>query len=94
MTWHDALKEARGSQQEHTLSYPFERGETVYRRMPKIVRPAKHLMAEPSSGPYLVDCQRSLSSIVLRGPATNELVDGGIDIPLDQILAGPLPELG
>ena len=46
-------------------------------------------MAEPSSGPYIVADQKTLSSVVLMDPKTQELVDQGADIPLDQILAGP-----
>jgi len=72
----------------------FEKREVVFRRMPSFARPGKRLMAEPtSSGPFIVEDQRSLSSLVLRDPRTNELVDAGVNIPLDQILAGPYRSL-
>ena len=52
-------------------------------------RPPKHLMGESSQGPYHVQEQRTLSSVVLFDPLKNALVDGGANIPLDQIVAGP-----
>ena len=64
-------------------------GETVFRRMPSKARPAKHLLGEPSSGPYAVVRQNTLNSVVLQDPATEQFVDGGANIPLEQILAGP-----
>ena len=33
--------------------------------------------------------QRTLSSVVLKDPKTNDLVDNGANVPIDQILAGP-----
>jgi len=64
-------------------------GEVVFRKMPSKARPAKHLLAEPSSGPYEVWKQHSFSSVQLRDPSTGNFVDGGRDIPLEQILTGP-----
>ena len=64
-------------------------GETVFRRMPGKARPAKHLLGEPSAGPYVVVRQATFSSVQLRNPATGEMVDKGGNIPLEQILAGP-----
>ena len=46
-------------------------------------------MAEPSLGPYVVEAQKSFSSLALKDPETGELVDKGANIPMDQILAGP-----
>ena len=51
-------------------------------------RPATHLLGEPSSGPYEVVRQPTLSSAQLRDPATREMVDKGASIPLEQILLG------
>ncbi len=67
----------------------FDAGETVFRKKPSVARPPKQLLAEPAAGPYQVVEQRTLSSVVLRDPATGALVDEGANIPLDQILAGP-----
>ena len=64
-------------------------GEVVFRRMPPKARPPKHLLGEPSKGPYVVVRQATFSSVVLRDPATGELVDEGANIPLEQILVGP-----
>ena len=64
-------------------------GEIVFRKMPPKARPPKHLLGEPSSGPYVVVNQSTYNSARLRDPATGQMVDGGVDIPLEQILAGP-----
>ena len=64
-------------------------GETVFRRMPPKARPGKHLLGEPSAGPYVVVNQSTFSSARLKDLATGEWIDGGADIPLEQILAGP-----
>ncbi len=64
-------------------------GEIVFRRMPAKARPAKHLLGEPSAGPYIVDSQASLSSVKLKDPKTGKYVDDGANIPLEQVLAGP-----
>ena len=64
-------------------------GEIVFWRMPAKARPAKHLLGEPSAGPYVVIKQHSFNSVQLRDPATGKCVDNGADIPLEQILAGP-----
>ena len=64
-------------------------GEIVFMRMPGKARPPKHLLGEPSQGPYVVVSQSTFSSAKLKDPATNQWVDGGVDIPLEQILAGP-----
>lgn len=52
-------------------------------------RPAKSLLSEPSSGPYVVVSQTTISSAKFKDPATELSVDGRADIPLEQILAGP-----
>ena len=88
MTGHEALKKQEEVNRKRVFR-TFDKGETVFRRMPTFARPGKHLMAEPSSGPYIVVDQKTLSSVVLMDPKTQELVDQGADIPLDQILAGP-----
>ena len=64
-------------------------GEVVFRRMPAKARSAKHLLGEPSAGPYIVVSPASLNSAKLRDPATGQLVEDGANIPLEQILAGP-----
>ena len=64
-------------------------GEVVFRRMPWKARPAKHLLGEPSAGPYVVVSQTTFSSARLKDPATGEWVDDGVDIPLEQLLVGP-----
>ena len=64
-------------------------GEIVFRRMPGKARPAKHLLGEPSAGPYVVVRQATFNSVQLKDPANGQWVDGGADIPLEQILAGP-----
>ena len=46
-------------------------------------------MADPVTGPYEVVAQRPSSSVVLKDPETGELVEGGTNIPVEQILAGP-----
>ena len=66
----------------------FEPGEIVFRRLPAGTRLPKHLFPEPSSGPYEVVDQPTASSLVLRHP-DGDLVDKGLRVPLDQILAGP-----
>ena len=57
--------------------------------MPSKAGPAKHLLGEPSSGPYVVVHQPTFSSVQLRDPVTGGLVDKGTNIPLEQILEGP-----
>ena len=64
-------------------------GETVFRRMPPKARPGKHLLGEPSTGPYVVVNQSTFNSVRLKDPVTGEWVDKGADIPLEQILTGP-----
>ena len=64
-------------------------GEVVFRRMPPKARPAKHLLGEPSAGPYEVVHQSTPNSAKLRDLATGEMVDGGVDIPMEQLLLGP-----
>ena len=64
-------------------------GETVFRRLPMGARLPKHLLPEPSSGPYEVVSQPTSSSLILKKPGSDELLDGGAHIPLDQLLAGP-----
>ena len=67
----------------------FEPGEIVFRRLPSAARLPKHLFPEPSSGPYEVAGQPTSTSVVLRHPDGGDLVDKGMRVPLDQILAGP-----
>ena len=67
----------------------FEKGEVVFRRLPAFARPAKHLLGDRRTGPFIVKDQRSHQSVVLMDPATQTLIDGGRNIPLDLILAGP-----
>ena len=64
-------------------------GETVFRKMPSKARPAKHPPGEPSAGPYVVVRQSTHNSVQLKNPATGLMVDEGVDIPLEQILASP-----
>ena len=64
-------------------------GEIGFQRMPAKARPSKHLLGEPSAGPYIVDKQSTFSSVKLKDPATGGWVDEGANIPLEQILAGP-----
>merc|ERR1712032_602416 len=71
-----------------------DEGETVFRRLPRAARLPKHLFPEASTGPYLVHEQRTPQSVVLKDPSTQELVDKGANIPLDQILAGPVEASG
>ena len=66
-----------------------ERGEIVFRRMPMKARPAKHLLSEPSSGPYMVVGQSTFNSVKLKDPSSGQMVDVGVDVPMEQILAGP-----
>ncbi len=66
----------------------FSAGETVFSKLPSFVRPAKHLLGDRCSGPYDVVDQRSFQSALLRDPQTGELVDGGRNILLDQLLTG------
>ena len=67
----------------------FDEGEMVYRKKPAFARPPKQLMADPISGPYVVVGQSTTSSVILKDPETGVLVDGGANIPVEQILAGP-----
>ena len=66
----------------------FGAGEVVFRKLPAFTRPAKHLLGDRCSGPYIVVAQRSYQSAVLKDPASGELVDQGRNIPLDQLLSG------
>ena len=66
-TGHEALANQRELNRKRVCR-AFEKGEVVFRRMPSLARPGKHLMAEPSLGPYLVDSQTSLSSLILKDP--------------------------
>ena len=61
----------------------------MFRKLPPKARQQKHWLGVPSQGPYEVAKQTTFSSAQLRDPATGEMVDGGADIPLEQILAGP-----
>ena len=67
----------------------FDVGEIVYRKKPAFARPPKQLMIDPVTGPYTVAGQRTTSSVMLQDRETGELVDGGANIPVEQILAGP-----
>ena len=55
----------------------FEEGERVWRKKPSFARPPKQLMADPVHGPYEVVKQSTNTSVVLKDPATGELVDNG-----------------
>ena len=79
--------ECRANRTRHERT--FVRGETVFRRMPGPGRLPKHLFPEPSTGPYHVVDQCTPTSVVLADAASGALVEGGRNIPLDQILAGP-----
>ena len=61
----------------------------MYRKMPPKARPPKHLLGEPSLGPYIVVRQDTHNSVVLRDPQSDKLVDNGAYIPMEQILAAP-----
>jgi len=89
MTAHEAERKQEELNRKRSVRV-FERGETVFRKKPLFARDPKHLMGEPVSGPYMVEEQRTLSSVILRDLRTRELVDGGACIPVDQILAGPM----
>ena len=65
-----------------------EPGELVFRKMPIGARMSKHLLPPPASGPYYVASQPNRTSVVLR-KEDGELLDKGVYIPLDQVLAGP-----
>ena len=67
----------------------FEKGETVFRKLPAFARPAKHLLGDRCAGPFVVVDQRSYQSAVLKDPVPGEMVDGGRNVPLDQLLTGP-----
>jgi len=67
----------------------FEPGETVFRKLPRIARVSKHLFSSPCSGPYIVVSQPTTTSLILMDPTTQQMVDKGRSIPLDQIVAGP-----
>lgn len=61
----------------------FENGDIVFRRMPRFARPPRHMLGEPTRGTEVAMGQRSFSSVVFLGPATNMLVGGGANVPLD-----------
>jgi len=61
MTAHEAQKKQMELNRKRSVRV-FERGEVVFRRLPRFARPPKHLMGEASSGPYVVVDQRTLSS--------------------------------
>ena len=67
----------------------FEKGETVFRKLPAFARPAKHLLGDRCAGPFVVVDQRSYQSAVQKDPVSGEMVDGGRNVPLDQLLTGP-----
>ena len=67
----------------------FDPSEVVFRRMPNKARTPKHLLGDPSNGPYVVVSHLTNSSVALKDPGTGLLLDEGRGIPLDQILAGP-----
>merc|ERR1712185_356997 len=56
--------------------------------MPKSSRLPKSLFPPPSRGPYVVDSQPNQFNLILRDPETDQLVDKGAQIPLDQIVVG------
>ncbi len=66
-----------------------EKGDIVFKKLPKGARLPKHTFPPPSTGPYKVESQPTSTSVRLRDANTGALVDKGAYIPLDQILAGP-----
>ena len=50
-------------------------GEVMFRKMPAKARPPKHLLGEPSTGPYVADSQATFNNAKLRDPTTGEFVD-------------------
>ena len=67
----------------------FEPGETVFRQLPKPARVGKNQFLSPVLGPYTVERQPTLTSLILRDARQDKLVGDGALIPLDQIIAGP-----
>ena len=86
----DAALKAQFKRNRHRTIRNYEPGETVFRRLPKVARLPKHLFSSPTTGPYVVVRQYTSSSVVLKDPITGKMVDGGANIPLDQILGGPV----
>jgi hypothetical protein len=82
-------KKQREQVNQHRHVRTLQLGETVFRKMPAKARAPKHLLGEPSKGTYIVMGQSSVSSVKLKDPATGQMLEGGLDIPLDQILLGP-----
>ena len=87
-TAEEVLKKQEELNRKRTVRI-FDKGEVVFRKLPSFARPAKHLLGDRCTGPYLVTEQRSLQSAVLTDPSTGQLVDKGRNIPLDQLLTGP-----
>ena len=54
------LAKQKESSNQHRHVRQLIPGETVFRRMPAKARPPKHLLGEPSAGPYVVADQGSL----------------------------------
>ena len=67
-----------------------EVGDVVFRKLPIAARGSKRMFAPTSTGPYLVKGQKSSTSVILSSPE-GDLVDGGANIPLTQILPGAKP---
>lgn len=57
--------------------------------MRNFASPPEHLIGEPRRGPYIVVDQQTLSSAVLTDPTTKVLVDGGANVPRDELWASP-----
>ena len=64
-------------------------GDIVFRKLPYVARLPKHYFPNPTAGPFIVERQHGRTSVTLRDPQKDELVDDGAKIPLDQIVAGP-----
>lgn len=65
-----AKQEMTVNQHRHLRSLRL--GEFVFRKMPAKARPAKHLLGEPSAGPYVAVGQETYSSVKLKAPATGQ----------------------
>ena len=66
----------------------FDPGEVVFRKMPGPARLPKRWFPDPCSGPYTVRSHPTSTSVIL-DDAEGKPVEGGRNIPLSQIVAGP-----
>ena len=72
-------------------SFALEIGDVVYRKLPLAARGSKRMFAPTSTGPYIVKGQKSNSSVILETPE-GDLLEGGGNIPLTQVLPGSKPK--